>query len=135
MPCCNGHNFLQQRKGRPLLRHRLLILNGVLLLALLGNHWGRQLESASVACPTFLQQLPLPFRNWSATDIALTRSEIEMLEPDAVLMRRYQSPDGRQVAELAVIAGHRKRSVHTPYVCMRGGGWEILSQHRVDLHI
>jgi EpsI family protein len=47
-------------------------------------------------------------------------------------MRRYQAADG-QWAELAVIAGHRKRSIHTPAVCMVGGGWDTLTQQTATL--
>jgi EpsI family protein len=32
-----------------------------------------------------------------------------------------------------VVMGHRKRTVHTPTLCMTGGGWEVLSQRYFDL--
>ena len=110
-----------------MLRCRLWILNSVLLLTLLGSLWGRRIESATLPRADFLRQLNLSFRDWTPTDAALTAGEQQLLEPDAVLVRRYQSRTGDS-AELAVIAGHRKKSVHTPGFCMAGGGWETLWQ-------
>lgn len=34
---------------------------------------------------------------------------------------------------MAVIAGHKKRTVHTPAYCMPGAGWEIASQETVPV--
>ena len=113
-------------------RYRLLIINSILLLALLGAYWGRRVEDAVPSRTDFLRPLDLPFRGWKTTDAVLTPSDLNLLKPDAVLVRRYQGPDG-QSAELAVIAGHRKQSVHTPGFCMVGGGWEALVQGECDL--
>jgi EpsI family protein len=117
-----------------LLRSRLLILNTMLLLALLGSHWGRRLDSATIAQKDVLQRLPLPFRDWKSSDATITKSDWEALEPDAALMRNYTSSQN-QLVELTIVMGHRKRTVHTPTLCMSGGGWEILSQHYLDLPV
>jgi len=37
--------------------------------------------------------------------------------------------------DLAVIAGHRKRTIHTPDTCLQSVGWETLSQRHVDFMI
>ncbi len=106
-------------------RHRLLIVNAILMLTLLGSLWGRHIEGATLAQPLFLQHLDLPFRNWTSQDAGLSHVELSLLQPDAFLVRRYRDrSNGR--AELAVIAGHRKRSIHTPGFCMEGKGLETL---------
>src|SRR5690348_5237784 len=105
-----------------MVRFRLLIINSLLLLTILGSHWGRSVESATIAHPDFLARLELPFRDWKATDSVLSDSDRNLLQPDAILLRRYLASDGHW-AELAVVAGHRKRSIHTPGFCMAGGGW------------
>lgn len=115
-----------------MLRSRLLLLNTMLLLALLGSRWGRQIESATIAHKDVLQRLSLPFRDWKVSDSAIAKTDWDQLEPDAALVRHYQSPQN-QTAELTVVMGHRKRTVHTPTLCMSGGGWEILSQRYLDL--
>ena len=117
-------------------RFRLLIVNAVLLFALAGTYWGRNIESAAVSRIRFLGNIRAPFRGWHSLDIPLSPAERELLEPDDVLIRRYQAtgPDP-SFAEIAVIAGHRKKSVHSPGFCMAGGGWEVLSQKDCNLKI
>lgn len=117
-----------------MLRSRLLLLNAMLLLALLGSHWGRQIESATIAHKDVLERLSLPFRDWKVTNTSIAKSDWDALEPDAALVRQYQSSQN-QTAELTVVMGHRKRTVHTPTLCMSGGGWEIVSQRYLDLPI
>lgn len=113
-------------------RYRFWAANGVLALALLGAYWGRSLEDAVVANPGFLKKLDLPFRDWKATEGSITPEEARILEPDDVILRTYRGPKGGQV-ELTVVAGHRKRTVHTPGYCMVGGGWEVTSQGPTEL--
>lgn len=115
-----------------MLRSRLLQLNLILLLALLGSHWGRSIEGAKIAHSDVLQKLALPFRDWKSVDGAIEKSDWEILQPDAALVRRYVSADN-QTAELTVVMGHRKKTVHTPTLCMSGGGWEVVSQRYIDL--
>jgi EpsI family protein len=110
-----------------LLRYRLLIVNLVLALTVAGSYWGRRVENAEVSRADFLKPLNMPFRGWKTNDATLTASELNLLKPDATLVRRYTGPN-KEMAEIAVIAGHRKQSVHTPGFCMVGGGWEITSQ-------
>jgi EpsI family protein len=110
-----------------MMRWRLLILTGLLLLILLGSHLSRRIECASLVHDDFLRTLQLPFRDWNATDLAIPSSDLRLLEPDATLMRQYSGPNG-QWAQLAIIAGHRKKSIHTPGFCMAGGGWDVVSQ-------
>jgi hypothetical protein len=139
-----------------LTRYRWFIVNAIFLVALLGSQVGRRIENATVTHPDFLKELNLPFRGWVTSDTAITQDELDLLQPDATLVRRYKAPDnpvtsgpkaGKEAAaakdvkgipeapwaELAVIAGHRKRSVHTPAFCMTGGGWEILSKKNFDI--
>ena len=60
----------------------------------------------------------------------LSADERAMLEPDAELLRRYRSAGGASV-EIAVIAGRRKKTVHTPEYCLLGGGWDIVAARRI----
>ena len=115
-----------------MVRYRLLLANAFLLLALFGGYWGRRIESASLTSGDLLSRLNLPYKNWKSADFAIPANELRLLEPDATLARRYQSPTGETV-ELMVIVGHRKRSIHLPSYCMAGGGWDTLSQRDVSL--
>ena len=113
-------------------RYRFLLANAFLLLALLGGYWGRRIEGATLKQSDLLNRLNLPYSDWKSADFAIPPDELRLLEPDATLARRYESPAG-QTIELMVIAGHRKRSIHLPSYCMAGGGWETLSQKDVSL--
>ena len=114
-------------------RRRLLLLNGALALVLAGTYWGNRAEVAAIR-PDLLSSLRLPFRGWNTSDRGLTPQERGLLEPDAVLLRTYRGKNG-QFAELAVIAGSKKKTVHTPGFCMAGGGWEIVRQERGSLRL
>ena len=121
----------------PLMRRRLWVLNAALGLALAGSAWGSRTANLSVARTDFLRPLPLPFRDWKTSDLPISDREKELLRPDAVLVRRYTPRAGGPVAtpyvELAVVAGHRKQTVHTPAFCMAGGGWETVSGGEAEL--
>lgn len=117
---------------RSLSRYRLFALNGILLVALAGTHWGRSIEAATLEQKDLFQKAGVQFRDWKPTEQKLTASEQELLQPDAVLIRRFESGKGA-AAEIAVVAGHRKQSVHTPGFCMAGGGWEVMSRRECSL--
>jgi EpsI family protein len=110
-----------------LVQRRFAVVNSVLLLTLLGSYWGQRTAGAAASFPTeFLSSTTVPLQGWTYTEMKLTEHEREILKPDAVLLRNYRSPKGEMV-QLAVIAGHRKQTVHTPAFCMTGGGWNTTS--------
>ena len=115
-------------------RFRLLISNLILLAALLVSSVGRRQGEVPVRSSDFLKNLNLPFRGLKTSDAALSTDELSLLQPDAALVRRYSSTGGVE-AELAVVAGHQKRSIHTPGFCMLGGGWDILWQQYSELTV
>lgn len=119
-----------------LMRHRFWVLNGALVLALAGSAWGSRTANLEPTRTDFLRPLSLPFRGWKTADVPVSDREKDLLRPDAVLVRRYAPRDGGENApyvELAVVAGHRKQTVHTPAFCMAGGGWETLSRGEAKL--
>ncbi len=106
---------------------QLLLANAGLALTLVGAAYGRATEHRPPKERDFLRQTATDFRKWSYVDVPLTANEESQLKPDATLVRRFRSPKG-PIVELAVISGHKKRTVHTPAFCMAGGGWETLAQ-------
>lgn len=107
---------------------RLLFLNAVLVVLLAATVPAADPPAGTVA-PDLLRRAPVSFRNWTFREFELSIAERELLEPDAALLRRYSAPDG-QWAELAVVAGRKKRTVHTPGFCLAGGGWEPVRERR-----
>jgi EpsI family protein len=103
-------------------------------MALAGSHWSRALESAKLDQPDFLKNLSLPFRDWQPKDLPLSKGELGQLEPDATLVRDYQSTDGQKL-NFKVIAGHRKKTVHTPSSCMTSEGWETTEAQALPIDL
>jgi EpsI family protein len=115
-------------------RIRLTVAIAALLFALAGSAYARRPDPGEGAYNDFLSGLALPYRDWAQESLPLTDAERAMLQPDAQLLRRYTSP-GHGFVEIAVIAGRRKKTVHTPDFCLVGGGWDTLSQHDVVLNV
>jgi EpsI family protein len=125
-----------------MIRYRLFILNAVLVLVLVGSQMGRQIEAAALTKPGLLKSLDLSIPGLKSIDVAIPQSELELLEPDAWLVKRYVYDIGAnpierkpRCAELAVIAGHRKKTVHTPAFCMTGDGWEMVERKDFDVRL
>ena len=114
-------------------RYRLPITLFILLLTLGSTLLERRTGSVKSRAD-YLQEFPLPFRDWVETRQELTPHERSLLLPDAVLLRQYRSSDG-EAAELAILAGHRKQTVHTPAFCMAGSGWQTITKNDVPLLI
>jgi EpsI family protein len=115
------------------LSRRFIGLNTVLACIVILAYVSRAPAYDATQHSNFLKRLPLPFLTWSTQQVDLTAGDLALLQPDAFTVRNYKSPDGRLV-QLAVVAGHKKRSVHTPAFCMTGGGWETVIQRPVTLH-
>jgi EpsI family protein len=110
-------------------RYRFVIVNILLLMGLAGSMYGRQIESAKVKETHFLSGLDLPFRDWKVGPDGMKANELPLLVPDDYYIHDYASPNGPQYGwiQFAVIAGHRKKTVHTPGACMVGGGWDVIT--------
>jgi EpsI family protein len=104
----------------------LFILNVTLLLAVLGGFWSRSLDANPLRGGDFLRTLPLAFHDWKMTEVSLEKDVWDSLSPDSVLIRRYES--GRQKIELAVIAGHRRQTLHAPDYCLTSSGLEMIRE-------
>jgi EpsI family protein len=118
-----------------MMRYRLVIVNTLLLLALGGSMYGKRIETVKIKKTDFLSRLPLNFRDWKSESQVLTPRELELLEPDDQVIRIYTSPDKHAQIQLSVIAGHRKKTVHTPGYCMIGGGWETVTAQNAEMRI
>lgn len=115
-----------------LARMRVPLATAAVALALMCGAIARRAEGEDTSRRDTLARMALPYQGWTEQDLPLTAGEQELLESDTHLLRRYRSPGG-EIVELAVIAGHRKRTVHSPDACLAGGGWETISQRDVLL--
>jgi EpsI family protein len=106
---------------------RYLIVNLILLATLLGLYGASRTTPPDGAYKDCLKALNLPFNDWATEEQFLTQRERELLRPDTTLLRQFRSLEGEEVG-LAIVAGHRKQTVHTPSFCMAGGGWNTISE-------
>lgn len=114
------------------MKHPQSLVNLCLLIAVGGAYWGRRTENFT-GPKDFLRAQSFSFRGWKEVDNKLTQDEETLLKPDAVVVRSYDN--GNEFLEFAVIAGHRKQTVHTPAYCMVGGGWEKVSTKNIELSL
>ena len=123
----NPDNLKTKRKSDK--RGCFVAVNLLLLAALVGAGFAQQSEARTPAYPDFFARFDLDYRDWKAQNFNLSPPEREMLQPDAVLVRRYTSErNPNEWAEISVIAGHRKKTVHNPAFCIGGDGWETVSE-------
>ena len=92
-----------------------------------GALWSRHLDAIKLAGADPLHAAALDYHGWRTEDVPLASSDLTLLSPDMAMVRNYLGPRGNSL-QFAVIAGHRKKSIHTPIFCMQGGGWEVISQ-------
>jgi EpsI family protein len=108
----------------------LRALIAVVVIGLAGGY-ARELAGSRVfaeAAPD-LAQLPAAVGEWRSEDYTLSESVSRVLAADAVLQRRYYTPDGREVwLFLAYFAAQGVNSqIHSPRHCVPGTGWRIAS--------
>lgn len=105
----------------------VLLAGGLVLMC-------RTLEASPASTPD-LSRLPLVLRGWQGIERgALDDASLEMLDPDAYLLREYARSDGYPV-DLSILFGHKKNTFHSPGFCLLGGGWNILRKSRRSLDL
>jgi EpsI family protein len=114
---------------------RFAIVNAILAATLLGLFWASRTAPAEGASGDYLKGLNLSFKDWTSREQQLTSQERKLLLPDTVLLQQFRSQDGAEEVGIAVIAGHRKQTVHTPAFCMAGGGWNTISEKDLQIPI
>ena len=81
-----------------------------------------------------LMALPAHGADFVSRDLPLEPGEIAALGPAAHLKRLY-AWRGQRFAVLAVDGTHNRHAVHDPQYCLRGDGWQLVSQHAIPLDI
>ncbi len=79
--------------------------------------WGRNLS----------RLVPNDLPGWRWESLLLTLSEESYLSRNVVIKRRYHRGDTEVVLFAVTGAGGRRQAYHSPEVCYRGDGWQILT--------
>lgn len=88
--------------------------------------------------------LPANMGGWSGQDVKVDPVVYEVLQPDAVLQKRYQLPRDSRVAfpktppaqvEVLVVYSRDPKGLHSPVTCMRAQGWTISNQEQRQVSV
>jgi len=108
----------------------LLAAAALMLAALWAGQAVQQVEPRQLTAS--LSHLPRQLGDWSALgpDRLLDQDSLDVLRPEAYLLRNYQNPEGL-VGGLFVAyfsLQQEGQMIHSPRLCMPGAGWQIQSQ-------
>jgi EpsI family protein len=108
----------------------------MLLFAAVGLlSWSLQLRGPLRVDAGPLLALPHAVDAWSAVDVPLDGSVESILRADANVQRLYAHPSGERVSLYVGYYGTDRggRPEHTPEVCYRSQGWDVLERRVLDV--
>jgi EpsI family protein len=116
-----------------------VIYLGLAVLLIVGGAYamekGKEVEAQELKLP--LNKLPLSLGAWSAAgaDRDLDERTLDILRPQKYLLRNYIDPKGRPTAMFIAYYGFQQEGqmIHSPKVCLPGGGWNIESRRLVEI--
>lgn len=79
-----------------------------------------------------LAAVPAAFGPWSGTELSFEDAVVEELDPDDLLVRRYER-DGERAWLCIVYHENRRHGAHDPLVCYQSQGWLVTNETRVRL--
>jgi EpsI family protein len=108
----------------------------VLLFVAVGAlSWSLQLRAPLAVDAEPLVALPRSVDGWRAMDVPLEAGVESMLRADANVQRVYEHPSGEKVSLYVGYYGTDRggRPEHTPEVCYRSQGWDVVRRDVVDV--
>lgn len=130
------NNSISRAVSSPLFKKQLVVL-GMLLGARAIGAYAIPDEIGEKSGPIALA-LPPRIGGWSGRDVKVDPVVYEVLQPDAVLQKRFRLASGgaRQAApevEVLVVYSRDPKGLHSPVTCMRAQGWTISDQTRREV--
>jgi len=111
----------------PLLIVCVIVVGSGVIHGLIIDRWGSS-EDLSRAVAS-LQKVPAEFGNWESQESTISERELEVGEIDGYLSRIYTNrADGSRVSMMIVCGRPGPISVHTPDICFKGAGFQIVKQ-------
>ncbi len=83
-------------------------------------------------------EIPLPerVRQYTSTNMPMTRMEHDALPADTTFARRlYSAPGGAQLILMVVLMGSDRTSIHKPEFCLTAQGWQIQQMETTHLRV
>lgn len=87
------------------------------------------------ALPIVLSPIPKTLGDWTSTDLEMDADIKKMLDPDLLIWRSYQRPNGPPVFLYGVFYTFQGagKTMHSPLNCYPGGGWVVSGHQKVAL--
>lgn len=116
-----------------------VIFSGLVLLTFAYAQAGGKLEIKPVPLQTSLSEFPMHIGTWHGVRGQLDQASLDVLGTDEYLLADYTN-DAGDTANLYVLYYPKQDStsnqaIHTPEVCIPGGGWEIAEHTQTKIQL
>ncbi len=122
-------------RSLPLLVVCLIVVGSGVIHGLIIDRWGSSGDLGRAVAS--LQQIPNEFGDWKSQEPTtsarepISARELEVGEIDGYLARIYTNPANGSTVNLMIVCGRPGPiSVHTPDICFKGAGFEIVKQYQ-----
>jgi len=112
----------------PLLAVCVIVIGSGVIHGLIIDRWGSSdvLNQAAAS----LKQVPREFGDWKSEESTISERELEIGEIDGYLARVYTNQVDKSTVSLMIVCGRPGPiSVHTPDICFRGAGYQLVNQY------
>lgn len=112
----------------PLLIVCVIVVGSGVIHGLIIDRWGSS-DNLRQAVAS-LNQVPADFGDWKSQESTISDRELEIGEIDGYLARVYTNQtDGSTVSMMIVCGRPGPISVHTPDICFKGAGYQMVKQY------
>jgi len=116
-------------------RPNYLLIIVILIVAQAGIFLIARSEKAESSFePTLAEAVPIELAGWHGQSRELDQITLEMLNPEAYVVRNYTNENGLPI-NLTVIYGRKRTSIHSPAVCLVGAGWATIEKEPVEIEL
>ena len=82
-----------------------------------------------------INEFPKVIDGWTSEELSITEDEYAILETKNAFVRRYTSPQGKEVYLYIVYSQYNRKVAHPPEVCYSGSGISIVNNVREFLPV
>jgi len=112
----------------PLLTASVFVVGSGVIHGLIIDRWGSSDDVSHAAAS--LKQVPAEIGNWKSQEFTISDTELKIGEIDGYLSRAYTNQEDGSMVNLMIVCGRPGPiSVHTPDICFRGAGYQIVNQY------
>lgn len=112
----------------PLLIVCVIVVGSGVIHGLIIDRWGSSNDLKQVVAS--LKQVPAEFGDWKSHENTISARELEIGEIDGYLARVYTNQTDENAVNMMIVCGRPGPiSVHTPDICFKGAGYQMVKQY------